>query len=64
VRLQVFETASNSLAAATKLATEPTTLFWDRTGLAAGQTRWFWLRAVSTEGNVSTFAGPVTATAS
>ncbi|MGG5890221.1 phage tail protein [Falsiroseomonas sp. HC035] len=63
VRLQVFEASSNSLAAATKLATEPTSLFWDRTGLTAGQTRWYWLRSVSAEGNVSAFAGPVTATA-
>jgi len=63
VRLQVFEAASNSLAAAAKLATEPTSLFWDRTGLTAGQTRWYWLRAVSAEGNVSALAGPVTATA-
>jgi len=63
VRLQVFEASSNSLAAAIKLATEPTSLFWDRTGLTAGQTRWYWLRSVSAEGNVSAFAGPVTATA-
>jgi len=63
VRLQVFEAASNSLAAAIKLVTEPTSLFWDRTGLTAGQTRWHWLRSVSAEGNVSAFAGPVTATA-
>jgi hypothetical protein len=63
VRLQVFEAASADLAAATKLAAEPTSLFWDRTGVPAGTTRWFWLRAVSAEGNVSAFAGPVTATA-
>jgi hypothetical protein len=46
-----------------KLASEPTALPWDRTGLTTGQTRWYWLRAVSAEGNVSAFAGPVTATA-
>jgi predicted phage tail protein len=63
VRLQVFEAASADLGSATKLAAEPTSLFWDRTGLAAGTQRWFWLRAVSAEGNVSTFAGPVSATA-
>lgn len=63
VRLQVFEAASADLASAAKLAAEPTSLFWDRTGLAAGQTRWFWLRAVSAQGNVSAIAGPVTATA-
>ncbi len=63
VRLQVFEASSNSLAAAVKLATEPTSLFWDRTGLTTGQTRWYWLRSVSAEGNVSALAGPVTATA-
>ena len=63
VRLQVFEAASNSLSTATKLATEPTSLFWDRTGLTAGQTRWYWLRSVSAEGNVSALAGPVSATA-
>ena len=63
VRLQLFESASNSLAAASKLATEPTGLFFDRTGLTAGQTRWYWLRAVSAEGNVSALAGPVSATA-
>jgi hypothetical protein len=63
VRLQVFEADSASLAAATKLPTEPTALPWDRTGLTAGQAHWYWLRSVSTEGNVSTFAGPVTATA-
>ena len=62
-RLQVFEASTNSLAAATKLAAEPTILFWDRTGLSAGDTRWYWLRAVSAEGNVSALAGPVTATA-
>ncbi len=63
VRLQVFEASSASLGAATKLASEPTVLPWDRTGLTAGQTRWYWLRSVSAEGNVSAFAGPVTATA-
>nr|WP_246524035.1 DUF6441 family protein [Neoroseomonas eburnea] len=63
VRLQVFEATSNSLAAAVKLATEPTALPWDRTGLTAGQARWYWLRVVSAEGNVSALAGPVTATA-
>ena len=63
VRLQLFEAASNSLAAASKLPTEPTSLFFDRTGLSAGQTRWYWLRAVSAEGNVSALAGPVSATA-
>jgi hypothetical protein len=63
VRLQVFEASSNSLAAAVKLATEPTALPWDRTGLSTGQTRWYWLRAVSAEGNVSALAGPVSATA-
>ena len=62
-RLQVFEAASNDLAAAAKLPAEPTALPWTRTGLAAGQARWHWLRAVSPEGNVSAFAGPVTATA-
>ncbi len=63
VRLQVFEAASSSLAAAAKLPDEPTSLFWDRTGLSAGDTRWYWLRAVSAEGNVSALAGPMTATA-
>ncbi len=63
VRLQIFEAASNSLAAASKLAAEPTSLFFDRTGLSAGQTRWYWLRVVSAEGNVSALAGPVSATA-
>jgi len=63
VRLQVFEASSNSLAAAAKLPEEPTSLFWDRTGLSTGDTRWYWLRAVSAEGNVSALAGPVTATA-
>jgi len=63
VRLQVFEAASNSLAAASKLAAEPTSLFFDRIGLTAGQTRWYWLRAVSAEGNVSALAGPVSAVA-
>ncbi|MGG5811845.1 hypothetical protein [Falsiroseomonas sp. CW058] len=36
---------------------------WARTGLTPGQTRWYWLRAVSAEGNVSALAGPVLATA-
>jgi len=63
VRLQVFEASSASLGAATKLASEPTALPWDRTGLTTGQTRWYWLRSVSAEGNVSAFTGPVTATA-
>ena len=63
VRLQIFEAASNSLAAASKLPAEPTSLFYDRTGLTAGETRWYWLRSVSAEGNVSAFAGPVSATA-
>lgn len=61
--MQVFEAASSSLAAAAKLAEEPTSLFWDRTGLSAGDTRWYWLRAVSAEGNVSALAESVTATA-
>ncbi len=63
VRLQIFEAASSSLATAAKLPAEPTSLFWDRTGLTAGDTRWYWLRAVSAEGNVSALAGPMTATA-
>lgn len=63
VRLQIFEATSADLASAAKLATEPTSLFWDRRGPAASVTRWFWLRAVSAEGNVSAFAGPVAATA-
>ncbi|GIX10382.1 phage tail protein [Elioraea sp.] len=62
-KLQIFEAASDDLAAATKLTAEPTTLPYDRTGLGAGQTRWYWLRSVSAEGNVSGFAGPVSATA-
>ena len=33
------------------------------TPLNLAETRWFWLRAVSAEGNVSAFAGPVSATA-
>jgi hypothetical protein len=61
--LQVFEATANNPAAAVKLPSEPTTLPWTRTGLATGQTRWLWLRSVSPEGNVSTIAGPVTATA-
>ena len=63
VRLQIFEAASSSLATAAKLPAEPTSLFWDRTGLSTGDTRWYWLRAVSAEGNVSALVGPVTATA-
>lgn len=62
-RLQVFEAASADLAAAAKLAAEPTALFFDRTGLPAGATRFYWLRGVSAEGNVSALAGPVSATA-
>ncbi len=61
--LQVFEATSNSLAAAVKLASEPTALPWDRTGLTTGQTRWYWVRSVTAAGNVSGFIGPVTATA-
>jgi len=61
--LQVVEATTNSLAAATKLPDQPTALPWTRTGLAAGQARWLWLRAVSPEGNISALAGPVTATA-
>ena len=63
VRLQVFEASSADLAQAVKLASEPTVLPWDRTGLSAGQARWYWLRSVSAEGNVSALIGPVTATA-
>jgi hypothetical protein len=63
VRLQVFEASSANLSLAVKLATEPTALPWDRTGLSAGQPRWYWLRSVSAEGNVSALIGPVTATA-
>ena len=63
VRLQVFEASSNSLAAAQKLAAELTALPWDRTGLTAGETRWYWFRAVSAEGNVSALAEPASATA-
>jgi len=61
--LQVFEAATNDLAAAAKLPAEPTALPWTRTGLTTGETRWLWLRSVSPEGNVSALAGPVTATA-
>jgi hypothetical protein len=61
--LQVFEADADDLAAAVKLPAEPTALPWTRTGLAAGQARWLWLRAVSPEGNVSALVGPVTATA-
>ena len=63
VRLQVFEATTSSLVAAAKLPEGPTSLFWDRTGLTAGDTRWYWLRAVSAEGNVSALAGPISATA-
>ena len=48
---------------ATKLVTEPTALPWDRLGLNAGDARWYWLRSISPEGNVSALIGPVTATA-
>jgi hypothetical protein len=63
VKLQVFEAAAADLAAATKLPDEPTALPFDRTGLGTGDERWYWLRSVSAEGNVSGFAGPVSATA-
>jgi hypothetical protein len=63
VRLQVFEASSANLAQAVKLATEPTALPWDRSGLSVGDVRWYWLRSVSAEGNVSALIGPVTATA-
>ena len=59
--VQVFEETSDSLTAAAKLPAEPTSLHYDRTGLSTGDTRWYWLRAVSAEGNVSAFAGPVSA---
>ena len=62
-RLQVFEGESANLSQATKLVIEPTGLPWDRAGLSAGQARWYWLRSVSAEGNVSALIGPVTATA-
>lgn len=62
VRLQIFESTSNDLGSATKLAVEPTALPYNRTGLGSGQARWYWLRSVSAEGNVSAMAGPVTAT--
>lgn len=39
VKLQIFEAAFDDLASATKLATKPTALLFDRTGLGAGQTR-------------------------
>jgi hypothetical protein len=54
---QVFEAGSTSPVAATKLATEPTSLFWNRTGLSAGQTRCYWLRSVSAEGDLAALAG-------
>jgi hypothetical protein len=63
VRLQVFEASSANLAQAVKLASEPTALPWDRTGLSVADARWYWLRSVSAEGNVSALIGPVTATA-
>lgn len=63
VKLQILETKSVDLAPATKLTAEPNSLFWDRTGLITSQTRWYWLRSVSAEGNVSALVGPVTATA-
>jgi hypothetical protein len=62
-RLQVFEASSANLSLAVKLATEPTALPWDRTGLSVGAARWYWLRSVSGEGNVSALIGPVTAIA-
>ena len=62
-RLQVFEASSANLAQAVKLATEPTALPWDRTGLGVRAARWYWLRSVSAEGNISALIGPVTATA-
>ena len=62
-RLQVFEAESADLSAAVKLPAEPTVLSWDRTGLTTGDTRWYWLRTVSPQGNVSALAGPVSATA-
>jgi hypothetical protein len=62
--LQVFEASSANLAQAVKLASEPAALPWDRNGLSAAQARWYWLRSVSAEGNVSALIGPVTATAS
>jgi hypothetical protein len=62
-RLQVFEASSANLSQAVKLANEPTALPWDRTDLSTGQARWYWLRSVSAEGNVSALIGPVTATA-
>lgn len=63
VRLQVFEASSANLSQAVKLASEPTALPWDRSGLSVGDVRWYWLRSVSAEGNVSALIGPVTATA-
>ena len=63
VRLQVFEANSADLSQAVKLASEPTALPWDRSGLSVGDARWYWLRSVSAEGNVSALIGPVTATA-
>ncbi|MFO0161248.1 MAG: phage tail protein, partial [Alphaproteobacteria bacterium] len=64
MRLQVFEASIANLAQAVKLAAEPTALPWDRTGISVGAARWYWLRSVSAEGNVSALIGPVTATAS
>jgi hypothetical protein len=61
--LQVFEAETADLSAAMKLPAEPTFLSWDRTGLTTGDTRWYWLRTVSHQGNVSALAGPVSATA-
>ncbi|MCA3189160.1 MAG: hypothetical protein INH12_03615, partial [Cupriavidus sp.] len=63
VRLQVFEASSANIAQAVKLPSEPTALPWDRSGLSVGAARWYWLRSVSAEGNVSALIGPVTATA-
>jgi hypothetical protein len=61
--LQVFEAETNDLLAAANLPAEPTALPWTRTDLVAGQQRWFWLRSVSPQGNLSAFAGPVTGNA-
>lgn len=63
VKLHLFEAAADDLGSAVKLPEEPTALPFDRTGLGTGDERWYWLRSVSAEGNVSGFAGPITATA-
>ncbi|MCV0413470.1 MAG: hypothetical protein K5831_01125 [Brevundimonas sp.] len=59
-RIEVWEHTSNASGSATRIAVVnavPSAAgSWPRTGLTAGQTRYYWLKSVDTSGNASGFS--------